>query len=197
MVSEVLPIASTLQVPYLNSVKLHATARNIDYRLILALIKQESQFDHTALSNKGAYGLMQIVPSVASDVQNRLAIESIIHPNDNLRAGIYYFAKLFELFQNAHTYDRIALALAAYNAGPSRIYDAQELSAYLGLNPNSWSDVRESLPLLSKRYYSLHRALWGTDKPPCGYFRDWRQTIEYVEKVFRYYEEYLNRLPPQ
>jgi membrane-bound lytic murein transglycosylase F len=188
---------SSLQVPYLKSVKLYANAYDIDYRLVLALIKQESRFDHTALSSKGAYGLMQIVPSVASDVREKLAIEGIIHPNDNLRAGAYYFGKLMNLFQNADSENKIELALAAYNAGPSRIYDAQELTAYIGLNPNSWSDIKESLPLLSKRYYSLHKALWEDHRPPNGYFGEWKQTVEYVDKVVVYYREYLTKLPPQ
>lgn len=181
----------------MNSVKLHANFYNIDYRLILALIKQESRFDPTAMSNKGAYGLMQIVPSAASDIQDYLNIESITHPNDNLRAGVYYFGKLLNLFQSANSDNVIPLALSAYNAGPARIYDAQELTAYIGLNPNSWSDIKKSLPLLSKRYYSLHKALWGDERPPAGYFGEWKQTVEYVDRVLTYYQEYLTKLPPQ
>ena len=107
------------------------------------------------------------------------------------RAGIYYLSKLSENFSSASPTERMRLAVAAYNAGPARIYDAQELAAYLGEDPDSWASVRHVLPLLSRRYASLHAHVWAEGRPPHGYFGGWRETIRYVDRVMARYEEYL------
>ena len=82
----------------------------------------------------------------------------------------------------------MSLALAAYNAGPSRVYDAQELAAYMGEDPSSWRAVAKALPLLSKRYYSLHALVWNDARPKYGYYGSSRQTITYVDRVMNSYE---------
>lgn len=157
---------------------------NLDWRLIWAIIKQESQFDPNAVSARGAQGLMQIHPSTQQD----FGMDSldVFEPMRNIDVGVSYFSKLYSLFEKANEADRICLALAAYNAGPSRIYDAQELVAYLGEDPLSWRAIQNALPLLSKRYYTLHRSVWDGGKPRYGYFGGWRQTISYVENVLKY-----------
>ena len=116
-------------------VREYAEEFHIDYRLVLAMIKQESQFDRNAESERGAKGLMQIMPVTNSQISEELNVEESYLPEENLRAGIYYFSKLYELFKGETEEDRCSLTLAAYNAGPSRIYDAQKLAAYLGENP--------------------------------------------------------------
>ncbi len=162
----------------------------IDYRLILAMIKQESRFDDGAISYRGAQGLMQIMPVTYSEISEEIGIQDPFLPHENLNAGVYYVAKLSELFKDVKGDDNISLMLAAYNAGPSRIYDAQELAAYLGEDPYSWSSIRNILPLLSKRYYSLHHAAWNTSRPPNGYYGSARQTIRYVENIMKTYHAY-------
>lgn len=157
---------------------------DIDWRLIWAIIKQESKFDPYAVSSKGAQGLMQLHPLTQQD----FGMDSleVFQPMRNIDVGVSYFSKLYMLFDKASKTDRICLALAAYNAGPSRIYDAQELVAYLGDDPLSWRAIQNALPLLSKRYYTLHRSVWDGGKPRYGYFGGWRQTISYVENVLKY-----------
>lgn len=154
---------------------------DFDWRLILAIIKQESQFDPNAVSSQGAQGLMQLHPSTQADFG--LDSNEVFVPYRNIEVGIKYFKQLYNLFVGADRDDRIRLALAAYNAGPSRIYDAQELAAYLGENPLSWRAIQNALPLLSKRFQTLHRSIWDGGKPRNGYFGGWRQTLYYVDKV--------------
>ncbi len=164
-------------------VKHYASAYRIDFRLILAIIRVESQFNHDAVSSRGARGLMQIMPVTNAEVAGELELDSISLPDENLRGGIFYFSKLSRLFPGAAADDRLCLALAAYNAGPARVYDAQELTAYFGENPNSWKSVQHFLPLLSKRYDSLHRLVWKSGKPRNGFFGRGKMTVDYVRGV--------------
>ena len=165
------------------NVKECADEYHIDWQLILAIIKQESQFDQDAVSWRGAQGLMQLMPVTNVELSNELNLSVARLPEENIRVGVYYFSKLLDLFKLAPPEDRYCLALAAYNAGPGRIYDAQELAAYFNENPNSWSTIRHLLPLLSKRYYSLHQLIWKDGKPHNGYFGGGSQTIAYVGEV--------------
>jgi hypothetical protein len=172
------------------AVKHYSAMYGVDYRLILAIIKQESRFDHQALSERGAKGYMQIMPVTNSEIREELELSEPELPLENIRAGVYYFSKLYSLFPGASESDRLSLALAAYNAGPARIYDAQELAAYIGEDAHSWSSVESILPLLSKRYYSLHETVWEAGHPPSGYFGESHQTIGYVRNVLKSYAFY-------
>ncbi len=84
----------------------------VEQPLIRALIKTESDFDHRAVSNKGAQGLMQLMPATALDLE----VKDPFDPRENILAGTRYFGMLLKRFQNDTT-----LALAAYNAGPEAV----------------------------------------------------------------------------
>ncbi len=175
---------------YGSTIRAVSSEYGFDWRLILAVIKQESRFSIDAESHKGATGLMQMMPSTVEEVGQKLEIEDMAHPMNNIRGGIYYLKKLYDLFEGAEETDRIQLTLGAYNAGIGRIYDAQELAAYLKDNPAKWQSVRDALPLLSKRYYTLHKNIWVQERPKTGWFGNSRQTVAYVDKVMEYYDEY-------
>lgn len=181
---------SGLNLEYRNFTIQKTKQLSLDWKLIFAIIKQESQFNTHAVSPMGAQGLMQLHPTTQKD----FGMDSLeaFHPFRNIDVGITYFSKLYSLFEKADEPDRTCLALAAYNAGPSRIYDAQEIAAYLGENPLSWRAIQNALPLLSKRFYTLHKSVWEGGKPRYGYFGGWRQTIYYVESVLNYHKIYSN-----
>lgn len=82
----------------------------LDFPLLKAIIKAESDFNPRAISKKGAMGLMQIMP----DNFKLLDLEDPFDPWENIKAGARYFKHLYERFNG-----KLALSLAAYNAGPT------------------------------------------------------------------------------
>ncbi|MDD2462543.1 MAG: lytic transglycosylase domain-containing protein [Desulfobulbus sp.] len=89
-----------------------ATEHGIDPLLIKAIIKTESNFDPSAVSPKGAQGLMQLMPATARDLQ----VTDPFDPQDNITGGTKYLRSLLDSFG----WD-IELSLAAYNTGPGRV----------------------------------------------------------------------------
>lgn len=87
--------------------------------LILALIRQESGFHHEAVSSAGARGLMQLLPSTARQVAKSIAVayspKRLSEPDYNVKLGSAYLGDLLNRFEGSYV-----LALAAYNAGPTR-----------------------------------------------------------------------------
>jgi soluble lytic murein transglycosylase-like protein len=84
----------------------------VDFSLIKAVIKAESDFDRTAVSDKGARGLMQLMPQTAQV----MAVTDPFDPQENIHAGVRYLKYLLASFQN-----NVPLALAAYNAGENAV----------------------------------------------------------------------------
>jgi soluble lytic murein transglycosylase len=93
----------------------------VETPLVLAIIRQESAFDVTATSPAGAQGLMQLMPGTARDVSAKLGIpysptSLIASPEYNVNLGSSYIREMLQRFEGSYI-----LALAAYNAGPSRV----------------------------------------------------------------------------
>ncbi len=91
----------------------------VDYRLILAMMKVESNFKQDAVSERGARGLLQIKPSLAKHIAHYAGIQwagnkTLDEPHNNIKIGVYFFAKLMDDFENIYS------ALHAYNVGPTK-----------------------------------------------------------------------------
>ncbi len=165
-----------------------------DWRLIIAIIKQESNFSMHAESHKGALGLMQIMPQTGKSLADELDLEEVISPRNNIAAGIYYLWKLSESFDYADETNKLKLTLAAYNCGLSRVQDAQDIVRFYKGNPYDWDSVAEALKKLSKSFSDLHLQVWDIARPPAGYFDNSSQPIGYVENVMKYYKRYQVKL---
>jgi membrane-bound lytic murein transglycosylase F len=177
------------------TIKRYSEKYGVDWRLVLAVIRVESGFSTEAESDRGASGLMQMMPFTSEEVGRHLELDDMTFPKNNIHGGIYYLSKLYNLFDACQPADRMRLTLAAYNAGIGRIYDAQELAAYYHDNPTKWQAIRDALPLLSKRYYTLHRNVWSQDRPKsAGWFGNSKQTVAYVDRVMTYYDRYQSTL---
>ncbi|HVN96950.1 MAG TPA: lytic transglycosylase domain-containing protein [Syntrophorhabdaceae bacterium] len=93
---------------------------DIDYRLVLAVMKVESNFQNEAISRKGARGLLQIKPTLARYISKDAGVEikgtkTLHEPEKNIKIGVNYLSKLMDMFDN------ITAALHAYNAGPTKV----------------------------------------------------------------------------
>ena len=93
----------------------------VDPALVKAVIKTESNFNHRAVSPKGAQGLMQLMPSTAYALQ----VPDSFHPDNNVEGGVKYLRYLIELFRND-----LSLALAAYNAGENAVIKHRGIPPY-------------------------------------------------------------------
>ena len=90
----------------------HAYASDLDPKLVRAVIQVESGYNSSALSNKGAMGLMQLMPQTARE----MGVGNPYDPSDNIHGGTAYLRQLLTQFE-----ERIELAVAAYNAGPNAV----------------------------------------------------------------------------
>ena len=106
---------------YDSLVKQYASAYNLDEALVHAVIKVESNYNSNALSNKGAQGLMQLIPETASDMN----VRDPFNPEDNIRGGSRYLRLMLDQFKGDTD-----LALAAYNAGPNAVLRHQGIPPY-------------------------------------------------------------------
>ncbi len=179
---------------YGNTIKNYSERYGIDWRLVVAVMKVESRFDHTAESHRGAKGFMQIMPSTQNEIAQKFGLESDVFdtPHGNIKGGIFYLARLYKQYgkEGLSEDNRLKFTLAAYNAGPGRIADAKKMAEYVNDDPADWKSVKNSLSLLSKKYSSLHRFVWEEKKPSNGYFKGWNESSNFVESVMMYYQEY-------
>ncbi|WP_231714605.1 membrane-bound lytic murein transglycosylase MltF [Desulfonema ishimotonii] len=159
---------------YLPFIRDAAGEYGFDWRLIAAQAYQESHLNPQARSKNGAYGLMQIT-SAAGRAQNAT---DLTDPRQNIHTGVRHLREMYDFFDRADADERMKIALAAYNVGQGHILDARILARSMNLNPDKWSSLARTLPLLSrKKYYS--EALYG-------YCRGTEPT-EYVRRVTAYY----------
>jgi soluble lytic murein transglycosylase-like protein len=98
--------------PFGDLIDAAAKRYNLDADLIASVIATESNFDPKAISRKDARGLMQLLPVTAA----RFGVRDIFDPAENIEAGTRYLSELLSLYKND-----LALALAAYNAGPDSV----------------------------------------------------------------------------
>lgn len=124
---------------YDDIIEKYSTEYNVDRSLVKAVIFKESRFKETAVSSKGAIGLMQLMPSTALWLMNKLKIEDykIESADNNIRLGTYYLSHLMNLMDSDEEH-----ALLAYNAGPenakrwvnSEGYSKEDMDNYVDFN---------------------------------------------------------------
>ncbi|HMQ80482.1 MAG TPA: transglycosylase SLT domain-containing protein [Ignavibacteria bacterium] len=167
---------------------------NLDWRLVLAMIRQESAFTSDAVSHAGAYGFMQIMPRTGSMLEQTLNLEEHRSPANNLKAGIYYYAMLVGRFYGTGDTNMYKFALASYNAGSGHVEDAMSMAYYFNQDYKDWDIVKEYMKLLAPGNDSLHQLVWSS-RPPHGVFANWKEPYNYVENISWYWTQYKKLYP--
>jgi len=133
---------------YWSTIKSESDKNSLDPYMVAALIRQETEFNPGAISNKSAYGLMQLLPSVGKSMAkeegiHHFATNDLLDPNTNIRLGTRYLRQTLEKFNSQPEY-----TFAAYNAGDSRVTDWQAIGNYKGMD-----EFVESIPFTETREY--------------------------------------------
>lgn len=157
-----------------------------DWRLIAALIYQESKFQLDQESWAGAYGLMQFMPTVGPT----FGVYPESTPAVQIDGGIRKIIKNFKEWKSIpDSIQRVKFTFATYNAGIGHVLDAQRLAKKYGKDPLVWDDnVEVYIKKLSEpKYYH---------DPVCyyGYMRG-SETYNYVRSIFIRYTEYKTAFP--
>lgn len=171
---------------YDSIIKMYAEKEYFDWKLIAAIIHQESRFRPLTVSPVGAFGLMQLMPSVAKTY--KINFKKLSSPDVNIATGTRYFRWIYNHFDKPEytKEDKIKFSLAAYNAGLGHILDAKALARKYNLNPYIWNDNVETMLLKksSHKFYTDPVVKYGHCR---GY-----ETQIYVRNIMQYYEHYLN-----
>jgi membrane-bound lytic murein transglycosylase F len=155
----------------------------LDWRLIAALAYQESHWDPDAVSGFGVRGIMMLTQDTAA----HLGVDRL-DPHQSIQGGAHYITQLKKrLPERIAEPDRTWMALAAYNVGLAHLEDARVLAVRQKKNPDSWSDLKSTLPLLAKPEY------FETVK--FGYARGGEPVI-FVENLRSYYDILVRRESP-
>jgi len=154
--------------------ELAARDTGINWRLLAALGYQESRWRPTAVSPRGAQGVMMLMPVTAK----KMGVKDVFSPDENIHGGARYLAYMKERIpQRIRDPDRTWLATAAYNIGIGHLEDARIITQMRKKNPDRWSDVRANLPRLSDPH-------WHT-RVKRGYANG-RETVQFVERVAQF-----------
>jgi membrane-bound lytic murein transglycosylase F len=160
---------------WIDFLKDSAKQHELDWLFLAAMSYQESLWNEDAKSFTGVRGLMMLTNHTAKD----LGIEDRTDPQQSIEGGARYFEQMRNRLPKDITEpDKTWMALAAYNVGLGHLEDARVLTQKQGGNPDLWEDVKESLPLLTRRkYYSQTRH---------GYARGW-EPVHYVKRIRNYH----------
>jgi len=134
--------------PWWDTIQAESAKNNLDPYLVASLIRQESEFDPSAISHANAYGLMQLLPAVGRTMAHQEGITSfqtfqLLDPAMNIRLGTRYLRQMLDRFGGVQEY-----ALAAYNAGDYRVADWEAAGPYSGID-----EFVESIPFTETREY--------------------------------------------
>ena len=139
------------------------SARNhgVDPLLVHSVIKAESNYNPNAVSNKGAQGLMQLMPATARE----LGVKNPMNPKENIEGGVKFLKYLQTQFNDP------ALALAAYNAGEGAV------RRYGNWIP-PYPETQDYVVKVARNYRQAKAAAAATAKPPVDQAQTTQRAVE-------------------
>jgi membrane-bound lytic murein transglycosylase F len=182
-----IPIKGDSVSPYDWIFRSHAGKLTWDWHLLAALAYQESRFDSTRSSHKGATGIMQFMPGTAKG----LGLDVKDGVDAHVAAAARYVNKLDTLWIRAvpDPSQRLRFVLASYNAGPGHVIDAQRLAEQVGLDPRRWEgNVEHAMLLLARPRWYMRPAMRNGQ---CN----GAQVFHFVRDVLNLYAQLIRTLP--
>ena len=165
--------------PYDEIIRTYAEQLGWDWRMLAAVIYQESRFSISSTSFRGAQGLMQIMPQTRS----YYGVEDLMDPHQNILAGTRHLQRMQKMFASEEMSqdERIKFTLAAYNAGEGRISDCISLAKSKGIKELKWNNiVRNVIPMMRED------SILEEDSVKYGKFQG-HETIAYVDNILSHY----------
>jgi soluble lytic murein transglycosylase len=151
--------------PWWDAMRSYSTENGLDPYLVASLIRQESEFNPSAISHANAYGLMQLLPKTGKGEAKKTGVphyttDKLLDPTTNIQLGTHYFRSMVDSFGG-----QVEYALAAYNAGADRVSDWRSAGNYADVE-----EFVESIPFTETREYvqaimrnaEVYKKVYGT-----------------------------------
>ena len=173
--------------PYDSLLRVYADTLGWDWKLLAAVVYQESKFHIEARSPRGAAGLMQLIP----DTAEHFGCANPLDPEENIRAGVnMLLAVRKRLGRIASNQEELTkYTLAGYNAGTGRLRDCINYARHLGVDVSRWDNVAAVIPHMKRD------SIAALDTIKLGTFAGGWETVSYVRKVRAYHERYDHICP--
>ena len=166
--------------PYDKIIRQEASRLGWDWKMLVAVLWQESKFSINSRSHRGAMGLMQVMPKTGLyyDVTN------LLDPYENMEAGTKHLNRVQRIFRKYNLTDQelVKFTLAAYNAGEGRILDCMNLAEHEHKDKTRWDDIVSIIPLMND-VSALDSGIVRL-----GNFKG-VETITYVDNIMSIYED--------
>ncbi|MDP4662927.1 MAG: transporter substrate-binding domain-containing protein [Salibacteraceae bacterium] len=169
--------------PFDDLIKEESKRLDWDWKLLAAVIYEESKFVADAESWTGAGGLMQLIPETAE----RFGADSIADPVQNIHAGVGFLKTLEEYWSEEipDSNERVPFVLASYNVGLGHMLDAVRLTEKYGSNKFDWNEVQVYLALKADPEY------YKDEVVKHGYCRG-AEPVVYVKDILTLWSHYQN-----
>ena len=164
--------------PYDDIIKKYAAELGWDWRMLAAVIYQESKFSINSVSHRGAKGLMQVMPRTAKFYE----IDDLLNPEKNIKAGTQHLERLQKLYAKSgmEGIEMIKFTLAAYNAGEGRIADCRNFAESRQADKNCWEEIVNLIPQMRED------SILQEPSVKLGKFEGY-ETIAYIDSVMSLY----------
>ncbi len=172
--------------PYDDIIRTYAKELGWDWRMLAAVVYQESKFSINSQSHRGAQGLMQVMPQTAK----YYGIDDLLDPEKNIKAGTSHLKRLQKLYAKCEmtAEERAKFTLAAYNAGEGRVADCRNFAASRNVDNNSWEEIVNLIPLMRED------SILEEESVKLGKFQGY-ETIDYIDSVMAIYKAFCTICP--
>ena len=165
--------------PYDDLFRKYAKQLGWDWRMVAAVVYQESRFSISSRSHRGAAGLMQVMPQTGI----YYGVDNLLDPEQNILAGTSHLKRLQKMFSKYDlTHEElIKFTLAAYNAGEGRISDCRNFAAAKGFDNSRWDEIVKVIPMMRED------SVLEEESVKLGKFQG-HETIDYIDNVLAHYQ---------